>query len=85
MYTPDFLILQRKDGAIYKAIIVETKGEAFVDKFKDKNRFMETAFLRENNKKFGYERFEYLYLEDTMSEHDRIVKAQEKINAFFGG
>ena len=84
MYTPDFLILQRKDGAIYKAIIVETKGEAFVDKFKDKNRFMETAFLRENNKKFGYERFEYLYLEDTMSDHDRIVKAQEKINEFFG-
>ena len=84
MYTPDFLILQRRDGAIYKAIIVETKGEAFVDKFKDKNRFMETAFLRENNRKFGYERFEYLYLEDTMSEHDRIVKAQEKINVFFG-
>lgn len=83
MYTPDFLILKRKDGAIYKAIIVETKGEAFVDKFKDKNRFMETAFLRENNRKFGYERFEYLYLEDTMSEHDRIVKAQEKINEFF--
>ena len=85
MYTPDFLILQRRDGAIHKAIIVETKGEAFVDKFKDKNRFMETAFLRENNKKFGYERFEYLYLEDTMSDHDRIVKAQEKINEFFQG
>ena len=84
MYTPDFLILQRRDGAIYKAIIVETKGEAFVEKFKDKNRFMETAFLRENNKKFGYERFEYMYLEDTMSEHDRIVKVQEKIKAFFG-
>ena len=44
---------------------------------------METAFLRENNKKFGYARFEYLYLEDTMSEHDRVVKAQEKINEFF--
>lgn len=85
MYTPDFLILQRRDGAIYKAIIVETKGEAFVENFKGKNRFMETAFLRENNKKFGYERFEYLYLESTMSEHDRIVKAQEKINEFFGG
>lgn len=85
MYTPDFLILQRRDGTIYKAIIVETKGEAFVEKFKDKNRFMETAFLRENNKKFGYERFEYMYLEDTMSEHDRIVKVQEKIKAFFGG
>ena len=27
MYTPDFLILQRRDGKIHKAIIVETKGE----------------------------------------------------------
>ena len=87
MYTPDFLILCRKDGKIHKAIIVETKGEIYANDptFMDKRRFMETAFLQENNKKFGYERFEYLYLEDTMSEHDRIVKAQEKINKFFGG
>ena len=87
MYTPDFLILCRKDGKIHKAIIVETKGEIYANDptFKDKRCFMETAFLRENNKKFGYERFEYLYLEDTMSEHDRIVKGQEKINEFFRG
>jgi len=85
MYTPDFLILQRKDGKIHKAIIVETKGKIYANDptFMDKRRFMETAFLQENNKKFGYERFEYLHLEDTMSEHDRIVKAQEKINEFF--
>ena len=85
MYTPDFLILQRKDGKIHKAIIVETKGEIYANDptFKDKRRFMETAFLQENNKKFGYARFEYLYLEDTMPEHDRIVKVQEKINEFF--
>ena len=86
MYTPDFLILRRKDGKIHKAIIVETKGKIYANDptFKDKRCFMETAFLRENNKKFGYARFEYLYLEDTMPEHDRIVKAQEKINEFFG-
>lgn len=84
-YTPDFLILQRRGGKIYKAIIVETKGEAFVELFKDKRRFMETEFLRQNNKAFGYQRFELLYLEDTLSEHERIVKAQEKINEFFGG
>ena len=87
MYTPDFLILQRKDGKIHKAIIVETKGKIYANDptFMDKRRFMETAFLQENNKKFGYARFEYLYLKDTMPEHDRIVKAQEKIKAFFGG
>ena len=45
---------------------------------------METEFLRQNNKAFGYERFEYLYLEDTMPEHERIVLVQEKINEFFG-
>lgn len=85
MYTPDFLILQRRDGKIYKAIIVETKGKIYANdpSFKDKRRFMETEFVRQNNKKFGYERFEYLYLEDSLTEQERIIKAQEKINAFF--
>lgn len=85
MYTPDFLILQRKNGKIHKAIIVETKGKIYANDptFKDKRRFTETEFLRQNNKAFGYARFEYLYLEDTLPEHERIVKAQEKINEFF--
>lgn len=85
MYTPDFLILRRKDGKIHKAIIVETKGEIYANDpvFKDKRRFTETEFLRQNNKVFGYARFDYLYLEDTLPEHDRIVIAQEKIKAFF--
>lgn len=86
MYTPDFLILQRKDGKIHKAIIVETKGEIYANDptFKDKRRFTETEFLRQNNKAFGYARFEYLYLEDTMPEHERIVTVQKKIMSFFG-
>ena len=85
MYTPDFLILQRKDGQIYKVIIAETKGEAYADdpKFKDKKNFMETEFLRQNNTAFGYERFEYLYLEDTTSEKERMNLVHKKINAFF--
>lgn len=85
MYTPDFLILQRKNGQIYKVIIAETKGEAYADdpKFKDKKNFMETEFLRQNNTAFGYERFEYLYLEDTTSEKERMNLVYKKINAFF--
>ncbi len=85
IYTPDFLILQRRDGKIHKAIIVETKGKIYANDptFKDKRCFTETEFLRQNNKAFGYTRFEYLYLEDTLPEHERIVKAQEKINEFF--
>lgn len=85
IYTPDFLIIQRKNGKIYKAIIVETKGEIYANDpvFKDKRSFVESEFLHQNNSKFGYERFDYLYLEDTLPEHDRIIKTQEKICEFF--
>ena len=85
IYTPDFLILQRKDGKIHKAMIAETKGEAYANdpKFKDKKAFVETEFLRQNNAAFGYARFEYLYLEDTLPERDRLVMTQRKICDFF--
>lgn len=87
VYTPDFLIIQRKDGAIHKAIIVETKGEIYAkdETFKDKLAFMESQFIYQNNSAFGYDRFEYLYLEDTMSENDRITQTFTKMKDFFGG
>ena len=71
MYTPDFLVLQRKDSKIHKAIIVETKGGIYANDpaFKDKRTFMEMEFSRYNNQAFGYARFEYLYLEDTLPEN----------------
>ena len=85
MYTPDFLIVKRKDGKIHKAIIVETKGAIYANdpSFKDKRSFMEREFTRQNNKAFGYERFEYLYLEDSFPETERIRLTHEKICAFF--
>ena len=85
LYTPDFLIFQRKGGVIHKVLIAETKGQAYANdpKFKDRKTFMETEFLRQNNAAFGYERFEYLYLEDSMSERERLVLTQRKICAFF--
>ena len=85
MYTPDFLIVKRKDGKIHKAIIVETKGAIYANDpaFKDKRSFMEREFTRQNNKVFGYERFEYLYLEDSFPEAERIRLTHEKICAFF--
>ncbi len=85
MYTPDFLIIQRKDGKIHKAIVTETKGGIYANDptFRDKKLFMETEFVGHNNKAFGYERFEYLYLEDTLSEADRIRLTHKKICAFF--
>jgi len=85
MYTPDFLIIQRREGKIHKAIIVETKGGIYANDptFKDKRAFMETEFLRGNNAAFGYERFEYLYLEDTLSDAERINAVHQKIVSFF--
>lgn len=83
IYTPDFLILQRRDGQIHKSVIVETKGEIYKEKFKDKRIFMETEFAKQNNKAFGYERFDYLYLEDVLSESERILITRNKIVDFF--
>lgn len=70
IYTPDFLIIKRKDGKIHKIIVVETKGEIYAKDptFKDKKTFMETEFSKQNNTAYGYERFDYLYLEDTLPE-----------------
>lgn len=88
IYTPDFLIIQRNaENKIHKAIIVETKGQIYANDptFKEKRRFMETEFLRQNNAAFGYVRFEYLYLEDTLQERERLVLAQHKIQDYFGG
>lgn len=87
MYTPDFLIIQRRDGKIHKALIVEAKGKIYANDptFKDKRAFVESEFLRQNNAAFGYERFEYLYLEDAMPDNERIVRTHEKICEFFKG
>ena len=84
MYTPDFLIIQRKDGKIHKALIVETKGRIYANdpKFKDKRAFVRSEFLRQNNVTFGYERFENLYLEDTLPEKKRIITTHDKIRKF---
>lgn len=86
IYTPDFLIIRRKDGKIHKALIVETKGEIYANDptFKEKRVFMDEEFVRQNNAKFGYERFDYLYLEDTLELADRMALTHEKIKEFFG-
>lgn len=86
MYTPDFLILQRRDGRIHKAMIAETKGKIYANDptFQDKRSFMEMEFVKQNNSAFGYERFEYLYLEDTLPETERIRLTHDSICKFFG-
>lgn len=85
MYTPDFLIIKRREGKIHKAIIVETKGSVYSTDptFREKKLFMETEFTKQNNSAFGYDRFEYLYLEDTISENERLEITHRKMCDFF--
>ena len=84
-YTPDFLIIQRKDGVIHRAIIIETKGAVYANDptFQDKKAFMTEAFIKKNNEAFGYRRFDYLYLEDTEPEQQRINRTAAAIRDFF--
>lgn len=84
-YTTDFLIIQRKDKAIHKALLVETKGEGFKNDpaFLQKKNFVETEFLKQNNDKFGYQRFDFLYLEDGTDIANNIVTINNKIDEFF--
>lgn len=85
IYTPDFLVIKRMNGKIHKAIIVETKGGVYSNDpvFKDKRIFMETEFGKQNNAVFGYDRFDYLYLEDTMPDKERLSLTRNKICEFF--
>jgi type III restriction enzyme len=84
-YTTDFLIIQRKDKAIHKALLVETKGEGFKNDpaFLQKKNFVETEFLKQNNDKFGYQRFDFLYLEDGTDIANNIITINNKIDEFF--
>lgn len=84
-YTPDFLIIQRKDEKIHRALIVETKGSGFAEQtaFKLRRKFVETEFLPMNNDKFGYKKFEYLYLTDADALPDNLVKLNTKLKEFF--
>lgn len=83
-YVPDFLLLSRKDdGKIHRIIIIETKGEGFAAKFADRKKFMETEFIQKNNERFGYERFHFLYLEDTQSKEEREKLTIKTIKEFF--
>lgn len=85
LYTPDFLIIKRKDDAIAKVLIVETKGSGYAEQttFKLRKKFMETEFLQMNNDKFGYNKFEYLFLQDDAKFDDNLAKLNETIVEFF--
>jgi type III restriction enzyme len=85
-YTTDFLIVKRtaKDK-IHKALLIETKGSVYAEDkvFQKKKNYVETEFLKLNKEKFGYQRFDFLYLEDSKDIAANISKLNNKINQFF--
>ena len=83
-YTPDFLVINRNEqGTIKQILIIETKGEGFATKFAERRRFMEEEFVKLNNERFGYNRFSFLYIEDTMTPPEQDKKTITAINQFF--
>ncbi|MEI6898757.1 MAG: DEAD/DEAH box helicase family protein [Bacteroidota bacterium] len=92
-YTTDFLIIKRtekdlssgKTGTIHKALLIETKGALYAEDkvFQKKKNYIETEFLKMNEEKFGYQRFDFLYLEDSKNIVINITKLKNKINQFF--
>ncbi|RDU61387.1 DEAD/DEAH box helicase [Helicobacter sp. MIT 14-3879] len=81
-YTPDFLILQRKQNIIHKILIVETKGETFAESFKAKKEFMD-EFIKFNNEEFGYKKFGFLYLQDDRDKGYELIEAIDEALKFF--
>ncbi len=84
-YTPDFIIIQRKDDIIYKALIVETKGKGFAEQteFIERKTFVEGEFLRLNNEKFQYRKFDFAYISDDNTWDSNINLLTNKITNFF--
>ena len=84
-YTPDFLLVERQDAKIHRALIIETKGSGFAQSggFPARKAFMETEFLRLNTEKFGYARFDYLYLSDKEDLTLNLRTLCERAKQFF--
>jgi len=87
LYTPDFLLVERKGEAIHRALIIETKGSGFAEQkeFKRRREFVESEFLKLNTEKFGYARFDYLYLSDADDMEANLSKLCHAAKAFFVG
>lgn len=82
-YYPDFLLLTRTpDNEIDKIVIVETKGEGFAGKFAERKHFIEEQFVKLNNQEYGRKRFDFLYIEDTIGQEERLRQTIDKIKSF---
>ena len=76
------MLTRNSDNTINKVIIIETKGEGFAGKFVPRRQFMDESFIKLNNDKIGYPRFEFLYIEDTLTKEERLQETINTINSF---
>ncbi len=85
-YTTDFLIIQRDEDKIRKVLMIETKGSGYANapEFQGRKSFVENQFLQQNNRQFGYDKFDFLYLQDDDGIDKNIAKLNNKITGFFG-
>lgn len=44
---------------------------------------MDNEFISKNNERFGYKRFRFLYLEDTLKKEAFLQRTMEVITEFF--
>ena len=85
-YVPDFLMVSRTpDGQLHKVAIIETKGEGFAAKFNDRRHFMEEYFVPRNNSEYGYDKFRFVYFEETLDKKSRLALLNKTITDFFKG
>ena len=87
-YTTDFLIIQRDEDKkeIRKVLMIETKGSGYAGDpdFQSRKTFVESQFLQQNNQQFGYDKFDFLYLQDNDGIDKNIARLSQKVTGFFG-
>ena len=87
-YTTDFLIIQRDEDKkeIRKVLMIETKGSGYAGdpEFQGRKTFVESQFLQQNNRQFGYDKFDFLYLQDNDGIDKNIARLSQKVTGFFG-
>ena len=77
------MISRDEQDAIKQILIIETKGEGFAAKFAERRQFMEEEFVKLNNERFGYNRFSFLYIADTMTPAEQDKKTITAITEIF--
>lgn len=85
LYTPDFLIVQRCNERIDKALIVETKGKGYADdeRFVARREFVEDVFVPGNDEHFDEDRYRYYFVGQDQSEEEMRRSTRGILRDFF--